>query len=195
MSGRTAISEHMQARRASAQDQALLERWYGYPGIQDALEDVAMSPEGIRRKAAHLTSCDPFRDGECVFILEVASQPVAMIHYARMNWISRVAEVIFMLSPEAPCPPWRGAILLDWTGRIAFTDFNLHKIYAFVYQRNLRSFRLLTRFMRTEVTLKGYLRRAQAYEDAYIVALTAAEYHAIHLRYRTLNVGHARRKR
>jgi len=186
MSGRVLSSkEHMQARRASAPDQGLLERWYSYPKIQDYLEDASMSPEEIRCKTAHLTSCDPFRDGECVFILEVASRPVAMIHFVRLNWISRVAEVVFMLSPEMPCPPWRGAILLDWAGRLAFTDLNLHKVYAFVYQRNRRSFRLLTRFMRTEVVLKKYLNRANVYEDAYIVGLTAAEYHAAHQQYRT----------
>ena len=185
MSGRTAVNrEHMQARRASAQDQVLLERWYGYPKIQDLLEDVAMSPQDIRHKAAHLTRCDPFRDGECVFILEVGSQPVAMIHFVRMNWISRVSEVIFMLSPEIPCPPWRVAVLLDWTGRLAFTDFNLHKTYAFVYHRNRSSLRLLSRFMHTEVVLKRYLQRAGEYEDAYILGLTAGEYRTARLRYR-----------
>lgn len=186
MSGKSSTGrEHMQARRACAQDQAFLERWYGYPRIQDFLEDVAMAPEEIRSKVQHLIRCDPFRDGECIFLLEVESQPTAMIHFVHMNWRSRVAEVVFMLSPEMPCPPWRSAILLDWTGRLAFTDFNLHKVYAFVYQRNPRSFRLLTRFMHTEVVLKRYLKRADSYEDAYIISVTAREYQAIHNRYRS----------
>ncbi len=170
---------HIVARRATSRDKAVLQRWYTDPRTIELMEDEPQSPAELRRKIADLVECDPVRDGACILVFEIGGHPVAMAHFVRMNWTSRTAEISVMLSPEEPGTPLRGYSVICRLAQVAFNTFNLNKIYAFVYAHNLRSFRILTRVMKVEAVLKGYLKRADRFEDVYLIGILASEYRSL----------------
>jgi RimJ/RimL family protein N-acetyltransferase len=171
------------ACRVEARHRDLLLRWYNDSSIQKALEDEPCTATYLRRKVAQLISSDPFRDGQCAVILEMNSQPVALVHFMWINWISRTAEIDFSLLLEKPRGLVLGAMALDKVAQIAFEEFNLRKLYAFIYGDNRRALRFQGHYMRTEAVLKSYLKRGRRYKDTYILSATPAEYRAAVERY------------
>ncbi|MGA1979711.1 MAG: GNAT family protein [Sedimentisphaerales bacterium] len=166
------------ACRVETRHRNLLSRWYGSSSIQKALEDEPCTAAYLRRKIAKLISSDPFRDGQCAVILEMNSRPIALVHFMWINWISRTAEIDFTLLSEKPRGLVLGAIAIDKVAQIAFEEFNLRKLYAFIYGDNRRALRFLGRYMHVEAVLKAYLKRGRRYEDTYVLGVTPAEYYA-----------------
>ncbi len=165
-------------------DRATLMRWYGKSEIQSALEDEPLSFWDRRWKVGQLIASDPYEDEQGAFIFELDSHPVGLVHFMWINWISRTAEIDFLLAPGEKHPPLRGLMLLQRVARIAFCDLNLHKLYACVYARNRNSLKLLGRLMRMEVHLKNYLKCDGHYEDAYLAGITFEDYLSLPARVR-----------
>jgi RimJ/RimL family protein N-acetyltransferase len=166
------------ARRVEAKDGATLLRWYNNPAIQATLEDEQRSAAQLRRKVEDLVSCDPYEDCRCVILFERDSRPIGMAYFMWINWISRTAEVDLMLSPEQPHGPLTGYLMMLKIADMSFREFNLHKMYGFIYGDNRRSLRLFQRFMHVEAVLKAYAKRGQRYEDVHVLGALACDYDA-----------------
>lgn len=166
------------ARRAEARDTSVLLRWYANPAIQSALEDERRSPSQMRQKIEDLVSCDPYEDGRCVILFERDSRLIGMAYFMWINWISRTAEVDLMLSPEQSHGPLAGYLMMVKIADVSFREFNMHKMYGFIYGDNRRSLRLFQRFMQVEAVLKAYARRGSKYEDVHVLGTVASVYEA-----------------
>lgn len=172
------------ARRVDARDKATLLRWYGDPAIQATLEDEHRSRAQLRQKVEDLVSCDPYEDCRCVILCQRDSRPIGMAYFMWINWISRTAEVDLMLSPELSHGPLTGYLMMVKTADMAFREFNLHKMYGFIYGDNRRSLRLFQRFMHVEAVLKAYAKRGSRYEDVHVLGALASDYDAFCKKYR-----------
>lgn len=164
------------ATRVEERHRKLLMQFYGDSSIQEVMEQEPCTPAYLRRKVEMLISCDPFRDGQCAFILEMNSKPVALVHFMWLNWISRTAEIDFILLSEKPRGLVLGVMAIDKVAQIAFYELNLHKFYAFIYGNNRKALRFLGHFMHVEAVLKSYLKRGRRYEDTYILGQTLPHY-------------------
>ena len=163
------------ARRIERTDYPLLIRWFKHPKIRATIYDEVCSENSLKRKIDRLMRCDPFADAECGLIFESNGVPVGFLHFMWINWISRTAEVDFFIEP-AEQRPFLGVIASRKIGQIAFEEFNLHKIYGFMYGFNETSLRFFGGWMKPEARLKGYLLRNGNACDVHVTGMLATEY-------------------
>ena len=169
------VARGLCARRIERTDFPVLTRWFKHPKIHATIHDEECSDSSLKRKFDRLKRCDPFADGECGLILETNEVPVGFVHFMWINWISRTAEVDFFIEP-AELRPFLGLIATRKIGQIAFEEFNLHKIYGFMYGFNETSLRFFRGWLKPEATLKGYLLRNGGACDVHVTGMLATEY-------------------
>jgi RimJ/RimL family protein N-acetyltransferase len=165
------------SRRAEPRDIDLLIRWYGHPLIQETIEDEKLTPKGLRSKAKKLCTLDEFRDGECAFIVEFDGQPVALLHYMWIDWVSRTVELDYFLAPDLRAGPFLARMVIREIGCIAFEGLAMRKIYGFIYASNDTSVRMNASFLITEATLKNYLPHTGGGADVLVQSLLASDYY------------------
>jgi RimJ/RimL family protein N-acetyltransferase len=164
------------ARRMAQSDTKALLRWYIHPTVTSGVDDETLSKAVLTRKLDMLAACDPFEDGQCGILIEHKGKPVSFFHFMWINWIGRTAELDMMIDPyERDLRILSRSVLLK-LGEVAFEEFNLNKLYGFIYESNERSLRFFGRFSETEAQLKGYLKRTGKVEDVFIVGITRAQY-------------------
>lgn len=166
------------ARRPVATDRRIIRKWLSDNSLQSALEDERMSKAEIERRIRHYEQSDPFADEWGTYLLELKSEPVGMIHFMWINWSSRNAEVDTFIGPSK----YRNSLstlgfrIFVTAAEIAFNQFGLNKVYAFVYASNTRTVDVHSRLMTLEAHLKNYVKREHGYEDAYFFGMLAVEY-------------------
>ena len=176
------------SRRAEPRDVDLLVRWYGHPLIQETIEDEELSPRGRRAKAKKLAALDEFKDGQCAFIVEFDGEPVALLHYMWIDWVSRTVELDYFLAPDLRAGPFLARMVIRQIGRIAFDGLAMRKIYGFTYASNAMSVRMNAHFLQTEATLKNYLPRSGGGADVLVQSMLASDFNRLYARQRPASV-------
>ncbi len=166
------------ARRLLPSDRGIVRQWLSDPSLQRAMEDERMTKAEIERRIRHYERSDPFADEWGSYLLEMGLEPVGMIHFMWINWTSRNAEVDTFIGPQKfrDSLSTLGFRIFLKAAEIAFDQFGLNKVYAFVYGSNLRTLQAHKRLMTLEARLKNYVKREDGYEDAYVFGMLAHEY-------------------
>ena len=167
------------ARRMSPADERRVAGWFAHPVIRHFVAEADSTPHEIRELSAELVRADPFADGQCGYIFEFDGEPVAVAHYMWFNWISRTVEVDFFLVPGKKVNPFLAYLVIKRIVGIVFEDFNLHKVYCFIYSSNTVIFNLISKWMKVEAVMQGYLKHGERCEDVYIMGLLSHEYDAM----------------
>jgi RimJ/RimL family protein N-acetyltransferase len=143
-------------RPVTAADRATLSAWFEDPELQSILDDAALTADGVREKVATLLPSAAPQPRALGFLLLAAGRPVGLLHLLFVNWRSGTAEVdLFLAGADVRDSPLGGAALMA-AGTVVFEQLHLQKVYAFVYEDNLRSVRTLTAFMTVEARLESY---------------------------------------
>lgn len=165
-------------RRLCPADRPLLRRWLQDPAVRDAIEDETIDVSRLRETLALFESSDPFRDGGLGLLVERGGEPLGLIHFVWINWISRNAELIVFVGPSTLRRSLTAIAVVEKVGHAAFRSLNLHKVYAFVYGTNPHALALFKRLLKEEACLRSYVKSPQGYSDVHFFSMLASEYFA-----------------
>ena len=164
------------ARPLALKDIDTIATWLADPKVAEAVLEERISAATQRRQLKKLLSLTAHDDGECGMVIEYKNSIVAFAHYMWINWVSRTAEIDICIDPTRTQKAFLTASILPCVANIAFSNLNLEKVFSFIYSDNPESLRLLTRFMKPEATLKGYLNHRAGPVDVIVAGLLKADF-------------------
>ena len=173
------VREQIILRRLGPADRPVLRRWLRDPVVRAAIEDETITSSRMRQTVALFESSDPFRDGGVGLLVERAGNPIGLIHFVWINWISRNAEVVIFVGPGELRNSLTALALVVNVGHAAFRDLNLHKFYAFVYGSNTAALSIFKRLCTQEACLRSYVKSQNEYENVHFFGVLAAEYELV----------------
>jgi len=167
-------------RRIVPGDHAILRRWLRDPAVRAGIEDDSIDFTRMQETLALFETSDPYRDGGLGLLVERRGQPIGLIHFIWINWISRNAEAVVFVGPGEMRGSLAAAAVVEKVGYAAFRMLNLHKIYAFIYGHNSTSLSVFKRVMKEEACLRAYIKPESPgrHEDVHFFGMLAEEYHA-----------------
>lgn len=168
--------ERLRARRLETSDLKEILSWYSDPAVLAVMEDERLHPAMLRRKLKGLVRSNPVEDCEFALVIELGGECIAFAQLMWINWIGRTAELDFMFNPRHHGSRFLLLAVFRTLEELFVRDFNLHKVYSFVYASNVRALALFRRLMHEEAVLRKYLKRDGAGQDVHVLGLTAEDF-------------------
>lgn len=175
------IKTNVYLRRADREDLDTIVGWVEDPDFQFFLYgDPARSPKQIRANIVAMLgrAQNHTLPGGIYFIIESKDHgPVGLVSLQSISWRNRSCSVDLYIGKDVHRNGIMAGIAAYRTLEYAFDELNLHRITAYIYSFNTRSWRLMERTGAVrELTLPQHVARDGQLHDLYAYGLLRSEF-------------------
>ena len=174
-------------RRADRDDLDIIVEWMQDPDFQRFLYgDPTRSPKQIREQIVGMLGRTPGHTlpGGIYLIIDSDEGPLGLLSLQNISWRNRSCNIDFFIGNQQARNRYIGALAFFMTMEYVFDELNLHRVSAFIYAFNTRSWRVFERSgALREITLKDHVSRDGEMFDMYGYGFLRPDYEKLRAEY------------